>query len=284
MTTATADMIMGTYPKTALSTERRACRYSPQRSMKKLIDIVAKLRSPEGCPWDRQQDHLSLVPFLLEESWEVVDEIKDNRLHETLKEELGDLLLQVVMHAQIATESGRFTIQEVVDGISEKLVARHPHVFKERKEISSEDQIRQWHRKKAESSNSVLDGVSDTMPALMASLKFGQRASSIGFDWESPADVLSKVEEELEEVSREMKNNDTARIEEEIGDLLFSIANLARFYDIDPEVALRKGNRKFKERFLSLERHIRKAEENGETLSTKQLDGLWNSDKKRDPR
>ena len=252
--------------------------------MKKLIDIVAKLRSSEGCPWDRQQDHLSLVPFLLEESWEVVDEIKDNRLHETLKEELGDLLLQVVMHAQIATESGRFTIQEVVDGISEKLVARHPHVFKERKEISSEDQIRQWHRKKAESSNSVLDGVSDTMPALMASLKFGQRASSIGFDWESPADVLSKVEEELEEVSREMKNNDTARIEEEIGDLLFSIANLARFYDIDPEVALRKGNRKFKERFLSLERHIRKAEENGETLSMKELDGLWNSDKKRDAR
>ena len=251
--------------------------------MKKLVDIVAKLRSPEGCPWDRQQDHLSLVPFLLEESWEVVDEIKKNRLNETLKEELGDLLLQIVLHAQIASENDRFTIDDVVEAIAEKMVDRHPHVFRKRKTISSEDQIKQWHQKKAASKNSILDGISETIPALMTSLKLGQRASSTGFDWNSPWELLPKVKEELEEVAKEMENNDTARIEEELGDLLFSIANLARLYRINPEAALRKGNQKFKDRFQSIEKHIQVAEKKGEKLSMEEMDLWWNSRKKCTP-
>ncbi len=247
--------------------------------MKKLIDIVAKLRSPDGCPWDRRQDHQSLIPFLLEESWEVVDEIKKNEVGQPLMEELGDLLLQIVLHAQIAKENNRFTMDEVIECIAEKLIERHPHVFKEVKKISLEDQTKFWHKKKIKDKNSVLDGISNTVPALIAALKIGQRASSLGFDWENPWDVLKKVKEELTEVSIEMEQNNVDRIEEEIGDLLFTITNLARFYHINPEVALKNGNQKFIKRFYSVEKQINQATAQGKKLSMAEMDELWDSTK-----
>jgi len=250
--------------------------------MKQLIDIVAKLRSPAGCPWDKKQDHNSLIPFLLEETWEVIDEIKKNALQESLKDELGDLLLQVVLHAQIAAEDDRFTIADVVDAICQKMIDRHPHVFGEQSgRISAESQNRLWHQRKIDDKkhDSVLDGISNTIPALISSLKIGQRAASVGFDWEKPEDVLVKIKEEIDEVEQEMKSGNTPGIEEEIGDLLFSITNLARFYHINPEVALKKGNDKFKSRFKHVESKINDASKQGITLSPEEMDSIWNATK-----
>jgi tetrapyrrole methylase family protein / MazG family protein len=250
--------------------------------MQKLVNIVDQLRSPTGCPWDRKQTHQTLIPFLLEEAWEVIDEIKNKNTGDALKDELGDLMLQVILHAQIAKEDGRFSIDDVVDGICNKMIDRHPHVFDENPEkISAEEQKKVWHQRKVKEKkmNSVLDGISTETPALIAALKIGQRVSSVGFDWENPWQVFEKVEEEIEEVKREMENNDVERIEEEIGDLLFSITNLARFYKINPEVALKRGNDKFKKRFLSVEKRIKEITKAGEKLSMSDMEDAWNKSK-----
>jgi tetrapyrrole methylase family protein / MazG family protein len=250
--------------------------------MQKLVNIVDQLRSPTGCPWDRKQTHQTLIPFLLEEAWEVIDEIKNKNTGDALKDELGDLMLQVILHAQIAKEDGRFSIDDVVDGICNKMIDRHPHVFDENPEkISAEEQKKVWHQRKVKEKKmtSVLDGISTETPALIAALKIGQRVSSVGFDWENPWQVFEKVEEEIDEVKREMENNDVERIEEEIGDLLFSITNLARFYKINPEVALKRGNDKFKKRFLSVEKRIKEITKAGEKLSMSDMEDAWNKSK-----
>ena len=250
--------------------------------MKKLIDIVAKLRAPDGCSWDRKQTHISLIPYLLEEAWEVIDEIQQNNSGSTLKEELGDLLLQIVLHSQIAEESGRFTMDDVVDAISEKMVQRHPHVFQPNDQNLSDKQLTvQWHEiksreKKRKSTN---EGIPIGAPALMNALTISKRAASLGFDWETPGDVLSKVEEELEEVRHEMKEGNVERLEEEIGDLLFTITNLARVHQINPELALKKGNNKFMERFVVVEKAIVEAKKKGETLSLDEMQSYWETSK-----
>jgi len=250
--------------------------------MQKLIDIIAKLRSPEGCPWDRKQTHASLVNYLLEETWEVIDEIENNHVEGSLKEELGDLLLQIVLHAQIAKEENRFDIDDIVEVISEKMINRHPHVFQESKDSLNEKELRkQWNRiKKDEKGGEVkLKGLANSAPALLNALDISKKAAGMGFDWETPWDVLSKVEEELEEVRVEMKQSDVAKIEEEIGDLLFTITNLARFYQINPEIALKKGNEKFLNRFVAVEKAITEAEEAGEKLTLDEMEQLWKSAK-----
>jgi len=253
--------------------------------MEQLIEIIAKLRSPEGCPWDRKQTHESLIPYLLEESWEVIDEIKDGKVGDPLKEELGDLLLQVVLHAQIAKEDSRFTFQDVIHAISQKMVNRHPHVFDPQSEKFSEEELRQrWHQQKFEESGrkSVMDGISETVPALMSALKIGQRAASLGFDWESVDEVWDKIQEEIQEVKVEIERENKEKLEEEIGDLIFAVTNLARHYKINPEIALHKANKKFKSRFVQVEEAIQEAKKSGKELSLEEMETHWSNAKKKE--
>lgn len=246
--------------------------------MKKLIEIVEKLRAPDGCPWDRKQTHSSLISYILEESWEVIDEIESGRIGYSLKEELGDLLLQIVLHAQIAREENRFDINDVIDSISEKMVVRHPHVFgNQRKNLDDSQLSEQWQKLKSKEkkNNTIKDCFLPSAPSLVNAMTISKKAAGMGFDWESAWDVLSKVEEELDEVKEEMKKGDTAKIEEEIGDLLFTITNLARFYKISPEIALKKGNDKFVNRFESVEKAIKDAKAKGESLSLEEMEEYW---------
>lgn len=246
--------------------------------IEKLVEIVAKLRSPEGCSWDQKQTHESLLPCLIEEAWEVADDINKGKTGDSLKEELGDLLLQVVFHAQIATEENRFQIQDVIDSVSAKMIERHPHVFEEGNNDLSEAELHeQWNRIKAEKKNhsSVLDGISNSLPSLISAQKIGKRAANHGFDWETHWDVLRKVEEELEETREAMANEDGDAIEEEIGDLLFSITNLARHFKIDSEIALKKANDKFCTRFTLIENALGEAKSAGKPLDEDQMQELW---------
>ena len=246
--------------------------------MKKLKDIVARLRSPDGCPWDIKQTHNSLIPYLLEETWEVINEIEQENIGDELMEELGDLLLQVVLHAQIASEQNRFTLDDVVNAISRKMVLRHPHVFQNgAKDLSDKELRNQWNKIKSKEKNSqsINDGIPMGAPALMNALTISKRAASLGFDWETPGDVLSKVEEELDEVRCEMVDGNLEKLEEELGDLLFTVTNLARVHKINPELALKKGNDKFMRRFAFVEKAITEAREEGREISMDEMQSCW---------
>jgi len=250
--------------------------------MKAFIDIVAKLRAPGGCPWDIKQTHPSLIPYLLEETWEVINEIEQGNFGNSLKEELGDVLLQIVLHSQIAKEKGEFTFDDVVEAISKKMVSRHPHVFtNQNKELSEKELRLQWNEIKLSEKKpkSVESENSAGAPALLNALTISKYAAGLGFDWKTPWDVLAKVEEELQETKEEMENEDKERIEEEIGDLLFSITNLARVYRIHPEIALKKGNDKFIKRFQVVESAINEAKAHNRDLSTQEMNDIWNSTK-----
>jgi tetrapyrrole methylase family protein / MazG family protein len=254
--------------------------------MKELIEIVKRLRSPDGCPWDRKQTHRSLIPYLLEETWEVIEEIEHDRTGIALKEELGDLLLQIVLHAQIAAEAERFTFDAVVDTICRKMINRHPHVFESGQRHLTEQGLKdQWQRLKSgeKKTDSVLEGVPSGAPALLSANIISRKAAAMGFDWKTPWDVLSKVEEELDEVRQEMVEARTEGIEAEIGDLLFSIVNLARKYRIDPEIALKKGNEKFKRRFRRLEKFITEARQKGCELTAEEMEHYWEQAKRDNP-
>ncbi len=251
--------------------------------MENLIKIVEKLRSPEGCPWDKKQTHSSLIQYVLEEAWEVIDEIEQGNVGDSLKDELGDLLLQILLHAQIAKGDNRFTIEDVIEAVSKKMIHRHPHVFAPDDKALTEKELKhQWQKIKSKEKNStsVMDGIAVHAPALMNALSISKKAANLGFDWETSWDVLSKVEEELDEVREEMEKGDPRRIEEEIGDLLFTITNLARFYNINPEIAMKKGNEKFIKRFSTVEKEIRKGEEVGKKLSIKEMEQHWKNAKK----
>ena len=247
-------------------------------SHKDLIKIMEKLRSPEGCPWDRKQTHESLLPYLLEETYEVVDAVKKGN-DEELKEELGDLLLQVVFHSQIAKERGAFDVEDVIDSIARKLIHRHPHVFGDREDIkTAEDVNREWERlkeKEGKKKESLLDGIPESMPALERAYKLQKRAAKVGFDWEGFEGIKEKLIEELSEIEEELKRGNRKKIEEEVGDLLFMAVNLARFLGVHPEIALRRANEKFERRFRYMER---KAKERGKELKEMSLDemeALW---------
>ena len=246
---------------------------------------MERLRSPNGCPWDREQTHKSLLPYLIEETYEVVDAV-ERGIDEELKEELGDLLLQVVFHSQIAKERGAFTIEDVVDSIARKLVERHPHVFGGRDDIkSAEDVSREWEKlkeKEGKKRESVLDGIPSSLPALERAYKLQKRAEKVGFDWRSFEGIKEKLLEELDEIESELKRGNREKLEEEVGDFLFMAVNLSRFLGIHPETALRKANRKFEERFRFMEK---KAREMGRSLSDMDIDEmeeLWQEAKERD--
>lgn len=242
----------------------------------RLCRVMARLRSPEGCSWDRKQTHRSLLPYLIEECYEVVEAVEADDLVE-LKEELGDLLCQIVFHAQLADERGDFTIDDSVNAITDKLIRRHPHVFGDRKELSP-DQVRsQWERIKIESGEkkSVLSGLPASMPALVMAYRMGEKAAGVGFDWKKAEDVLEKLHEELEEVKREIHASDQEKLANEIGDLLFATASLARKFNIDPELALKGALKKFSGRFEQLENAVAESGGSFSDYTLEQLEEIW---------
>ena len=243
----------------------------------KLLHVMDELRGPQGCPWDKEQTPASLVPCLLEEAYEVIGAI-DSGDAAHLKEELGDLLLQVVFHSRIGKEEKTFTIDEVIRHLVEKLVRRHPHVFAEGQVTEADEALRQWERIKAKEKKpgeSLLGGVPDSLPALARAYRLGAKASRVGFDWPDIEGVLRKTEEELQELREEISRRDLKRIEEEFGDLLFSLAQAARFLEIHPEEALRKSAQKFQRRFEHMEKKISAQGKILPDCKAEELDRLW---------
>ena len=242
-------------------------------------EVVAHLRAPDGCPWDREQTHQSLRPYLLEETYEVLAALDDEN-QAALQEELGDLLLQIVLHAQIASEFGDFSMVGVLQGIQEKLIHRHPHVFGDVEADDPQTVLENWEKIKIAEreeldldTNGVLNGVSAELPALVQAETYQQRVKRVGFDWPDIQGVYDKVAEELVEV----KQSETANeIEDEIGDLLFAVVNLARWHEVDAESALRLANNKFRQRFEDMEGEVRRQEMDIANLNIRELDQLWN--------
>ncbi len=252
-------------------------------SLDHLADIMALLRSPErGCPWDVEQTFASIAPHTVEEAYEVLSAIEDGD-PAAIQDELGDLLLQVVFHARIAEEAGLFALDGVVGAICDKLVRRHPHVFGEQQVKTARDQLVNWENVKegeragnGETKASALDGVAKALPALMRAAKLQKRASRVGFDWTDPTDVFAKIREEIGEIEAEVRAEAPRdRLEDEIGDVLFAVANLARKLDIDPEAALRRTNDKFERRFHFIEQSLESDGKLIKETSLDEMEALW---------
>lgn len=250
-----------------------------------LVQIMRQLRTPEtGCQWDLEQDFASIAPYTIEEAYEVDDAIKRGDMKD-LCEELGDLLLQVVFHAQMASEQGEFTIADVIEAINSKMIRRHPHVFEDGfAQRSADEQTRAWEELKAEeraakderdADKSALSGVANALPALMRAEKLQKRAARTGFDWTDPADIFAKLEEETQEVKDAVTSGEQSAIEDELGDLLFVGANLARRFGVDPEIALRRANDKFEKRFRSMERVAASEATDFNGLDIEAQEALW---------
>ncbi len=249
--------------------------------MEKLHQITSRLRDPEeGCPWDREQTFESIAHCAIEEAYEVVEAI-ENKDYDSFKDELGDLLFQVTFHSSMAEEMNLFTFDDVVDSISEKLIQRHPHVFADQSIKDAKTQTDNWEkikieeRKQKQNIGSVLDDIGTNQPALNRAYKIGKRARSVGFDWNDVSGVINKIEEEIEELKGAIKGGNQADIEEEAGDLLFSVVSLSRHTSIDPETALRKANRKFDRRFRTMEKSLIGSSKKFSKMSSKELDDLW---------
>jgi tetrapyrrole methylase family protein/MazG family protein len=244
-----------------------------------LCTVMAVLRSPEGCNWDRAQTHQTLLPYLIEEAYEVVEAVESGDSG-ALKEELGDILLQVVFHAQLADEAGKFGINDSVQAVITKLIDRHPHVFSEKKDLQPSEVRDQWEKIKTDSGEkpSVLAGLPHTMPALTMAFRLGEKAAGVGFDWKNSSDALEKVGEELAEVRAvfgEDSPDRTQHLTDEIGDLLFAAASVARLEGIDPETALRAALRKFRERFESLEAELTASGRRFDDFTLEQMEEVW---------
>ncbi len=247
--------------------------------MEELIDVVAKLRAPDGCPWDREQTHASLRPNMLEEAYEAVDAIDDNDAPH-LREELGDVLLQVLLHSQIASEANEFTLDDVAKELKEKLIHRHPHVFGTAKINNADDVLKTWDKLKSEEKTerkSAMDGLSRSQAALIAAQKISKRAIKTGFEWPNEESLYECVMSEIEEFKEAEKEKDKAHMEEEMGDILFAIVNLARWNKIDAEQALLKANKKFEKRFRKMEDLATKPLND---YSFEEFDNLWKQAKK----
>ena len=245
-----------------------------------LVQIMARLRGENGCPWDREQTHASIKPYLLEETYEVLESIDENDPAK-LEEELGDLALQVVFHAQMADEAGLFTIADVLRGINEKLRRRHPHIFGDVKADTAQEvlfnweQIKKLEREKAQGRASLLDGVPRELPALLRAHRLQEKASRVGFDWNEARQVFQKVEEELAELRAAMESEQPDRMEAELGDLLFSLVNLGRFIAVNPEDALRKTIARFIARFQYIEEELAKRGTAPGQVTLEEMDALW---------
>ncbi len=258
------------------------------KNTQQLLDLMARLRHPEqGCPWDVKQDFASLTPYLIEEAYEVIDAIERNDVDD-LRTELGDVLLQVVFHSQIANEQGLFNFEQVAESICDKLIRRHPHVFADTVFNSDAERQQAWEQAKADERQeknkataqaSVLAGVASSLPALMACEKIQDRAAHHGFDWPEVAPVFAKVHEELDEVKEAFESGDQAHIQEEIGDLLLVVVNLARHLKVNPEIALKESTQKFSKRFRYIEQQVALSGRELLDCELAELDAFWNEAK-----
>ena len=249
------------------------------KNLEELIDVVAKLRAPDGCPWDREQTHTSLRPNMLEEAYEAVDAIDENDMAH-LREELGDVLLQVLLHSQIASESNEFTLDDVAKELKEKLIHRHPHVFGTAKINNADDVLKTWDKLKSEEKTerkSAMDGLSRSQAALISAQKISKRAVKTGFEWPNEESLYDCVMSEIEEFKEAEIEKDKNHMEEEMGDILFAIVNLARWNKIDADQALLKANKKFEKRFRKMEDLATKPLND---YSFEEFDNLWKQAKK----
>ncbi len=267
-------------------TDKDALIHDPEAGIERLLEIMRRLRDPEtGCPWDIEQDFDSIAPYTIEEAYEVADAIQRRDWAE-LEGELGDLLLQSVYHTQMGEEAGHFSFQSVVRNISDKMVARHPHVFgDESRDKSAEQQTRDWEAIKAaeragKAQRGTLDGVAIGLPALLRALKLQKRAARVGFDWPSTEEVLHKITEEAAELVEARERLSQAEVEEEFGDLMFVMANLGRHLGLDPEAALRGANAKFVRRFEGVERRLAERGRAPGESDLAEMDALWEAEKR----
>jgi MazG family protein len=251
--------------------------------IEQLLKVMAKLRDPNGgCPWDLEQTFATIAPYTIEEAYEVAEAIAHNDMA-ALKDELGDLLFQAVYHAQMASEQGAFDFADVVAAITDKMIRRHPHVFGDARVDTADAQTKAWEDMKAKEraakqQTSILDGVSQALPALTRAVKLQKRASRVGFDWHDVRPVLAKLREEIDELEAEIKADaPTTAIEEEFGDMLFVMANLARHLNFDPEQALRSANAKFERRFKAIEERLAARGVKPEDCTLSELDAEWNA-------
>lgn len=268
---------------------------NPGPAFAKLAAVMARLRAPGGCPWDREQTHSTLRTYLIEEAYEVLDAL-DSRDDSKFAEELGDLLLQVLFHAQIAAEDRRFSINDVIREIHDKMIRRHPHVFGNVKAKTSAQVLRNWELLKKEErraksvdpvetkvAHSLLDGVPHAIPALLEAFQLTRKAARIGFDWPDVEGIFDKLHEESTELREVLHNKDSAdRIESELGDILFVAVNLSRFLNVDPEIALHKASAKFTRRFHEMEKIAREQGTSLSEIPRPQLESLWDQSKQRE--
>lgn len=253
-----------------------------EQSFDELVQIVKKLKAPDGCPWDREQTNASLLPYLLEEAYEVIESVEKEDWQE-LKEELGDIMLHAVFQAAIAEDNGHFSIRDSLKNINDKLVRRHPHVFGNAQAEAPFHARQNWEaaKHKEKGRKSRLDGVPKTLPALIRAQRLQQKASYTGFDWDKIEQVWDKVHEEILELKEAQNKKNKDHIAEEIGDVLFAIVNLARFLDIPAEDALRKTNKKFTDRFAGVEVELLKRGKTMEESNLEEMDAIWNEIKKK---
>mgnify|MGYP003381797815 FL=1 len=262
------------------------------KSFDELIAVMDRLRAPGGCPWDAEQTYQSLSQYLLEEAYETFDAIQEaDQTGDTvnLREELGDLLLQVIFHSTIGKERGDFTIDDVAEGVTQKLILRHPHVFGDASFARAEDVLDNWDKLKADErrasgkvekvKDSILDEVPVHFPALLEGLKLTKKAAKVGFDWENANQIFAKLDEETAELKSAIERGKKDNIDEEIGDLLFVVMNLARHLDVEPETALNKTNRKFRQRFKFIEDELKREGKSLDDAELKEMDDLWNKSK-----
>ncbi|MFP7300257.1 nucleoside triphosphate pyrophosphohydrolase [Neobacillus niacini] len=252
------------------------------KTFSKLREIIAVLRGPNGCPWDKEQTHETLKKYLIEETYEVIDAIDSGDI-DHLIEELGDVLLQVMLHAQIGEDEGYFAIEDVIEGISAKMIRRHPHVFGNRKVENSDEVLLNWQeikkQEKGETADSLLDGISMSLPNLIRAHEIQKKAAKVGFDWQEITPALEKVKEELEEFENEVKTNSLVNAKKEFGDILFAFVNVARFLKIHPEEALFETNEKFIRRFRFIEEKVKQSGKPIEDHSLEELDRFWDEAK-----
>ena len=267
-----------------------------------LVELMARLRSPEGCPWDREQTYASLAPMLLEEAYEAfeaVEAAREGRPHE-LRDELGDLLFQIVFYAQVARERGEFTIDDVTEAIHAKMVRRHPHVFGAETASDAAEVLRNWEaikaaekraagKDKAEDEASLLEGISAKAPALMEAHQLATKAARVGFDWQRLEDIFAKLHEEIEELRAAIRERgseaaeaEEARVRAEVGDVLFAVCNIARHLQVEPEAALKVTNRKFRRRFHYVERGLRAQGRALDAATLDEMEALWQEAKQTD--
>ncbi len=261
---------------------------TPGAKFQRLVDIMARLRSADGCPWDREQNFDTIKPYLLEETYEVLDAI-DARDWHNLADELGDLMLQAVFFAQMASEQGSFRIEDSLDAINDKLVRRHPHVFGDGTAQTAGEVIQRWEeikvderKKQGKRIEGLLSSVPRSLPALVEAQQIAKKAADVGFDWSTPEQVIEKLHEELDEFNQARQSESPEQLEDELGDILFVVVNIARFFQVNAEQALRKTNAKFRRRFGYLEQKLSAAGTSAEEASLDQMEELWQQAKRQE--